>query len=161
LTVPVRVVPKSVAIDGTVIYGGRTPPTPGTPPAPPTPGTPPVPPNPGTPPAPQPPTPTPPAPQPPTPTPPTPEPPTPPRARTSLDRLDIDDELRKRLIEAGIADVEAIVEADAAKLAEIAGGGDAANRLIAMAKRVLEQTPPATPGGTRPRTRKTPAKKSR
>jgi hypothetical protein len=149
LTVPVRVVPKSVAIDGTVIYGGRTPPSPDTPPAPPTPGTPPTPPTPGTPP-------TPPTPQPPTePT----EPPSPPRARTSLDRLDIDDQTRKRLMEGGVADVEAIVESDPAKLAEIVGDRDTANRLIAMAKQVLEKTPPATPGGTRPR--KTPAKKSR
>jgi hypothetical protein len=149
LTVPVRVVPKSVAVDGTVIYGGRTPPSPDTPPAPPTPGTPPAPPTPGTPP-------TPPTPQPPTePT----EPPSPPRARTSLDRLDIDDQTRKRLMEGGVADVEAIVESDPAKLAEIVGDRDTANRLIAMAKQVLEKTPPATPGGTRPR--KTPAKKSR
>ena len=181
LTVPVRVVPKSVAVDGTVIYGGRTPPspgtppvppgpgtppappTPGTPPVPPTPGTPPVPPTPGTPPtpAPAPPTPIPPTPQPPTPEQPTPQPPTPPRPRTSLDRLDIDDETRKRLMEGGVVDVEAIVEAGPAKLAEIAGGRDVANRLTEMAKRVLESTPPATPGGTRPRPRKTPAKKSR
>jgi hypothetical protein len=60
-----------------------------------------------------------------------------------------------------VADVEAIVEADPAKLAAILGGRDAADKLIAMAKQVLERTPPATPGRTGPRTRKTPARKSR
>jgi hypothetical protein len=62
-------------------------------------------------------------------------------------------------MEGGVADVEAIVEADPAKLAEIVGDKEAANRLIGLAKQVLEKTPPATPGGTR--SRKAPAKKSR
>jgi hypothetical protein len=62
-------------------------------------------------------------------------------------------------MEGGVADVEAIVEADPAKLAEIVGDREAANRLIGLAKQVLEKTPPATPGGTR--SRKAPATKSR
>ena len=64
-------------------------------------------------------------------------------------------------MQGGVADVEAIVETEPAKLAEIVGDRETANRLTEMAKQVLERTPPATPGGTRPRTRKTPAKKSR
>ena len=44
-------------------------------------------------------------------------------------------------------------------LTECGGDKEAANRLIGMAKQVLEKTPPATPGGNR--SRKAPAKKSR
>jgi hypothetical protein len=96
-----------------IVIGGQTPPCP---PPPETPG---------------------PAPTPaPTPTPsPTPTPtPTP---RTSLDRLDIDEATRKRLTQAGIIDVEAILETDPAKLADVLGSSDLAARLIEQARALL------------------------
>ncbi len=154
LVVPVRVVPKSVAVDGTVIYPVLTPaPTPPapTPPAPTPPApTPPAP----TPPAPTPPVPTPPAPTPPAPTPPAPTPPapapaptppapapTPPAPRTSLDRLDIDDATRKQLIKGGIRDVEGILEVDFDRLATIVDSKDMAKKLIEMARSLLSRRP--------------------
>lgn len=163
LTAPVRIVPKSVAIDGTVIFGTRAdpqaPPAPVPPaPAPPAPTPPaPIPPTP-TPPVPvsTPPTPTPPAPvpTPPAPTPPAPTPPAPtPPVRTPLDKLDIGDDLRKRLLAAGIRDVEGILETTPAKLTEILGDAATAKRVLALAKRLLDSggggsTTPARPTGS-------------
>jgi hypothetical protein len=113
LVVPVRVVPKSVAIDGKVIYPpGPTPPEPPEPPPPP---------------------PTPPPPQPPTP---------PPPVRTPLDKLDIDDTTRKQLTEGGIRDVEGILDTDPDKLAAIVGSKEMAKRLIETAKKLLSGSAP-------------------
>lgn len=82
----------------------------------------------------------------PTPTPgptPTPTPgPTPtPNPRTSLDKLDIDEATRKRLIKGGIIDVEGIVETDPTKLADIVGSRELAAKLIEQAKAVLSAKP--------------------
>lgn len=143
LMVPVRVVPKSVAVTGTVIYGPPGSPAP-QPPAP----QPPAP----QPPAPQPPAPTP-APQPPAPRPPPRPPapaPAPPAVRTSLDKLDIDDGARRLLMENGIVDVEGVLETDPSKLAGIVGSEARAKRMIEMARRLLAQSsPPAPPPGPR------------
>jgi hypothetical protein len=60
----------------------------------------------------------------PTPTPgpaPTPGPTPTPNPRASLDKLDIDEATRKRLVKAGIIDVEGVVETDPVKLDEIVG----------------------------------------
>ncbi|HMO47505.1 MAG TPA: hypothetical protein PKB14_15920 [Rubrivivax sp.] len=133
LTLPVRTVPLSVVSTGTVIFGTRPPA--GTPPAP----------SPSPVPAPA-----------PVPTP----APEPPRVRTPLTRLDIDDELRKRLMAGGIVDVEGVLEAPAAKLAEIVGDRGAAARLQAMAKQLLAGAPPPSPtpgGGTAGTGERTPA----
>jgi hypothetical protein len=69
--------------------------------------------------------------------------------RTSLDQMDIDDGTRKQLRDGGIVDVEGIVEVDPEKLAGIVGGADVANRLIAMAKKLLESAPTPEPGSVR------------
>jgi hypothetical protein len=142
LMVPVRMVPKSVAISGTVIYGPPVPRPPGPPaPQPPAPTPAPRPPAPG------------PAPQPPAPT------PAPPPVRTSLDKLDIDDEARKRLRENGVVDVEGILETDPNKLAKILGSEAQAKQLIEMARRLLGQSgsaPPPSPAPA-PRPRAAPA----
>jgi hypothetical protein len=116
LVVPVPVVPKSVVIDGTVIYGVRT--TASTSTASTSTGTA---------------TNLTPAPTPP----PTPEPP---KERTSLDKLDIDDAVRKMLSAGGIVDVEGIIEVDPQKLAAIVGSADTAKKLTDMAKRLLGST---------------------
>ena len=124
LTGPVRIVPKSVALDGTVIFGTRATPTTPTTPAPPAP--------------------TPPAPTPPAPTPPAPTPPAPPPAnavRTPLDRLDIDAATRKRLDAAGVRDVEGVLEIAPARLADALGDKQLATTLIERAKRVLASQP--------------------
>jgi hypothetical protein len=78
----------------------------------------------------------------PTPTP-TPGPaPTPtPKPRTPLDKLDTDDATRKRLGQAGIIDVEGIVETDPAKLADVVGSRDLAVKLIEQAKAILSAKP--------------------
>ena len=96
--VPVPVVPRSVAIDGTVIYTNQ-PPSPPPPPPPPSPPPPPPPPSPPSP----------------------PPPPPPPPRRTSLDKLGLDAATRKLLDTGGIRDVEGILETDPAKLAKIVG----------------------------------------
>jgi hypothetical protein len=123
LTGPVRVIPKSVAVDGTVIFGtrggGST-----TPPAP-----------------------TPPAPPPPPPSPPAPTPPAPPSERTPLSRLDIVDENRKKLLEAGIRDVEGIVETPFDKLTNVLGNANTAKQVLTLARRLLDSTGGAPPPG--------------
>lgn len=115
LTGPVRIVPKSVALDGTVIFGTRT--TPSAPPPPPP--SPPPPPPPPSPPA--------------------------PKVRTPLERLDVDDATRKRLNAAGIVDVEGVVEIAPAKLADALGDKQLAATLIERAKRILAASPPPAP----------------
>lgn len=80
----------------------------------------------------------------PTPTPgpaPTPGPTPTPNPRTSLDKLDIDEATRKRLIKGGIIDVEGIVETEPVKLAEIVGSRELAVKLIDQAKAILSTTP--------------------
>ncbi len=151
LSIPLRVVPKSVILSGTVIYGPAgappSPPPPSRPPPPPsTPTSPPPPSSPTAPPpaAPSPaPAPTPPTQAPPAPTPPPPSPP--PAPRMSLDRLDIDAATRKQLIASGIVDVEGIVEADPKMLAKIVGNVDLATKLVDMAKRLLAAAPVPKP----------------
>lgn len=142
LNAPLRIVPKSVAVDGTVIFGTRGDVGTRVPPAPPAP-------TPPSPPAPTPPSPTPPAPTPPAPTPPA---PAPTQVRTSLERLDIGDDLRKRLVNAGIVDVEGIVETPTDKLTNILGDAATAKKVLTLAKRLLDSgggTPPPAPP-TRP-----------
>lgn len=73
---------------------------------------------------------------------PTPGPTPTPTPRTSLDKLDIDDATRKRLIKAGVIDVEGIVETDPVKLAEIVGNRELAAKLIEQAKAILSVNPP-------------------
>jgi hypothetical protein len=152
LTLPVRVVPRSVVQTGTVLFAQEPTPTP----APPTPTPSPTPTSSTRPPTPTPspspttPTPTPPATTPrPTPPPPTPSPTPPstqpPAIRTPLEKLDIDDTMRKRLREGGILDVEAILEIDPAKLAKIAGDAATANKLIEMARALLAGASPSAP----------------
>ena len=125
LIVPVPVVPRSVAVAGTVISinqpqpppapPSRPPPAPPSrpPPAPPTPPPPPAPPSPPSPPA----------------------PPSPPR--TSLDKLGLDAATRKLLDAGGIRDVEGILETDPAKLAAIIGDRALAAKLVEMANQLL------------------------
>lgn len=72
---------------------------------------------------------------------PTPGPTPAPNPRTSLDKLDIDDATRKRLIKAGIIDVEGVFETDPVKLAEIVGSRELAVKLIDQAKAFLSATP--------------------
>ncbi|KEF42630.1 MAG: hypothetical protein ER33_05035 [Cyanobium sp. CACIAM 14] len=81
---------------------------------------------------------------PPTPSP-TPAPTPTPTPRTSLARLDIDEATRKRLIQAGIIDVEDILETSPDKLAEILGSRELALRLIERARALLTGSPS---GGT-------------
>jgi hypothetical protein len=128
LTGPVRIVPKSVAVDGTVIFGTRTAPGTPTPPPPPPPSPP-----------------APPAPTPPAPTPPTPPAPPAPKVRTPLEKLDVDEATRKRLNAAGIVDVEGVVEIAPAKLADALGDKQMAATLIERAKRILAASPPPAP----------------
>jgi len=157
-TVPTPVVTRSTATTGTVIFRApnvdtttRTPePTGGAPDA----GTAPTAPDrttpttPTTPPA----TPTEPAPRPgttqpgtttgpttpttPTPTTPTPTTPTTPDRRTPLDSLNVDAAVQRRLVAAGINDVESLLKVDAGKLAEIVGDRTVATKLRESALRV-------------------------
>jgi hypothetical protein len=126
LVMPVRVVPRSVAIDGTVIYADRpsSSPPPRTPPSSPPPPSPPsAPPSP--------------------PPPPRPSPrsrgrsPTPPRQGTPLDELDIDEATRKKLEQADIDDVEGLLKTNRAKLAKIVGNRTKATKLLQLAKRLI------------------------
>jgi hypothetical protein len=112
LTVPARVVPRSVALTGTVIFDRKVDPIEPVPP--------------------------PPTPPPPTPPPPTPVTPPTPGVRTPLSKLEIDAAMQQRLIRGGIVDVEGIVEADSRKLIEIVGDRAAASKLATAAKRLLE-----------------------
>jgi len=138
LTLPVRVIPRSVAVTGTVIFDQPKPtpapsPTPRPDPTPtPTPGPAPT----------------------PTPEPrpdPTPGPAPAPTTRTPLTKLEMDAALRRRLIAAGIVDVEGILEVSAAKLVEIVGDRAAAAKLAESAKRLLDSP--------NPRRQKKPARK--
>jgi len=126
LTLPVRVVPRSVALTGTVIFDQPAAPKPDPTPSPrPTPS----------------PTPD------PTPTPgprpdPTPGPTPAPGGRTPLTRLDIDASMRRRLTAGGIVDVEGILEMDAVKLIEIVGDRATAAKLTTAAKKLLDTPNP-------------------
>jgi len=64
-----------------------------------------------------------------------------PTPRTSLDKLDLDDTMRKRLNKAGIIDVEGVVETDPVKLAEIVGSRELAAKLIDQANAILNAKP--------------------
>jgi hypothetical protein len=88
-----------------------------------------------------------------------------PPKRTGLGKLDIDDATRRRLRAGNIVDVEGILEADEAKLSEIAGDRATASRLREMSKALIGgAAPPATSGPVRPSGRsaakKTPRKKT-
>ena len=155
LTLPVRVVPRSVAMTGTVTFNEAPAPRPTPPPTPPPTVPPTVPltvpsapapkPTPTPEPAPNPtpvPTPTPsPTPAPtPTPTPAPTPPPTPvPTVRTSLDKLGIDDATRRLLIRGGIRDVEGILETGVDRLALIVDSTDTAKTLIERAAGLLRR----------------------
>jgi hypothetical protein len=166
ITLPVRVVTRSTVANGTVIFGsgGGTgtppvtqPPTtrPPVPPptTPPSDTTPPTTAPPPTAPPTAPPTTTPSPTAPPTPAPPTTAPPTTaPKVRTPLDRLDIDAKIRDRLIAAGINDVEAVLQTEPAKLAEIVGDRTLADKIREMAGQVLGIKPVAGETGLRPQT---------
>jgi len=82
-----------------------------------------------------------------------------PAVRTPLDRLDMDEALRKRLQEAGIRDVEAIVESDAATLARVVGDRAAAAKLVEAARTLLGNPTPPNRNATRPRRTRPPRKK--
>jgi predicted RecB family nuclease len=77
-------------------------------------------------------------PKPPSPTP-------PPTPRTPLDKLDIDEATRKQLVQAGIVDVQGILEAEPAKLATIVGSEAVAKKLIEMARQLLASSPTQPP----------------
>lgn len=129
LVVPLRVVPKSVIKDGTVIFGSRatTPVEPTIPAEPTTPTTPATPPD-----------------VPPVePTKPT-EPVAETKVRTPLSKLELDDTTLKVLARLKVVDVEGILEIDQARLAKALGSDEQAKALIERAKRVLEG---AKPGG--------------
>ena len=104
LTLPVRVVPRSVVVGGTVIFGQADPKT-------------------------------------------DPKPDPQPGVRTPLEKLDVDDAMRKRLRAGGIADVEAIVDADTARLIEVAGDRQTAVKLREMATALLGGAKPRRPAG--------------
>jgi predicted RecB family nuclease len=72
-----------------------------------------------------------------------------PTIRTDLGALGVDARVRRRLEEGGIRDVEGLLEAEPAKLAEIVGDRAAASKLIETARRVLAPTPTGEP--TEPR----------
>ncbi|WBR99991.1 hypothetical protein OU994_16845 [Pseudoduganella sp. SL102] len=57
--------------------------------------------------------------------------------RTALGKLKLDAALEQQLRKGGIDDVEEILETDKDVLAELAGGVDAAEQLIALARRIL------------------------
>lgn len=118
VTIPLNVIPRSVIRTATVIYGSAPPND--------------QPPNdtqPGTPPDPEPP----------------PEPQPEPESRTPLEGLKLDDKTLKQLDDAGIVDVEGIVETGMRKLAALLGGSEPANRLFRAATAFLETKPPRTP----------------
>ena len=73
--------------------------------------------------------------------------------RTPLSKLDIDEAMRKRLIDGGIVDVEAILEVDTAKLVEIVGDRATAAKLREMARALLAGPPPPPPPPPPPRVR--------
>jgi hypothetical protein len=126
LIVPLKVVPKSVIKDGTVIFGTRTAPTPPT--EPPTPTTPTEPTTPNVPPK-----------EPPTPT----EPPPEPTVRTPLSKLGLDDTTLKQLARLKVIDIEGILETDRERLAKVLGGEEQAQALLERAKRVLDGSKPS------------------
>jgi hypothetical protein len=82
-----------------------------------------------------------------------------PGVRTPLDKLDLDDAMRKRLRAGNIVDVEGILEADEAKLSEIVGDRATASKLRETSKALLAGEAPSTGGTVRPKTRTT-AKKT-
>lgn len=73
--------------------------------------------------------------------------------RTPLDKLQIDEETRKRLQQSGIVDVEGIVEAGGVKLTKMLGNEDQAHELVEMAHSLLGRDAagapprPSGPGG--------------
>jgi hypothetical protein len=117
LTVPVRIVPRSVIVDGVQIFpgGGKTPPPPPPPPPSPSPS-------------------------------PSPPPPTPSPAGTPLKALDIDAATIKLLSENGLPNVEAVAAVEPQKLAAILGDKPRAAELIRRAKGVLAQQPAGRSG---------------
>jgi hypothetical protein len=96
-----------------------------------------------------------PPPPPPVPPPPPPPPSPPPAVRTSLAKLDIDDDTRKLLQQGGVPDVEALLEIDPAKLAKIVNSEETARKLIELARRLLGTPTP------KPQKRTSPPKKAR
>lgn len=149
LTVPLRTVPKSVILGGTVIHGSGVTTTPSPPP--------PAPPSPP-PPSPPPPSP-PPAPTPPPPQPPPPAPPPPGTVRTPLSKMNLDEATRKQLQQAGIVDVEGIVEAGNDKLLQHLGNAAQVRELIAKAKAVLAGGSTSPPKAASPKAARKAAKK--
>ena len=128
VVVPVPVVPRSVALGGTVIYVNQTPP----PPAPPSPQPPPAPPTPPSPPAP----PSPPSP----PAPPSPpSPPAPPRRRRGRRSTSLGSTRRRASCstQEAFAMSKAILETDPAKLVAIVGDRTLAAKLVEMANQLL------------------------
>jgi hypothetical protein len=134
LTVALKVVPKSVVKDGTVIFGTRDPsPPPPPPPPPPTePSTPTEPTPPNVPPV-----------EPPAPTEPE------PKVRTPLSKLELDEATLKVLARLKVIDVEGVLETDRDRLAKVLGSEEKAQALLERAKRVLDG---AKPSGKTPAT---------
>jgi hypothetical protein len=87
------------------------------------------------------------------------------QARTDLGKLGVDAATRKKLETGGVRDVEGILEAGAAKLTQILGDGTIAAQLAEAARKLLASapSPPPTPAGPRgagrPTGKKTAAKK--
>ena len=70
--------------------------------------------------------------------------------RMPLDALGLDAATRKRLDAASIRDVEGVLEADSAKLAEVFGDRATASKQIEAAKRLLNPpSPPRSPAPAR------------
>ena len=82
-----------------------------------------------------------------------------PAVRTPLDKLEMDEALRKRLLDAGIRDVEGIVETEAATLARVVGDRAAAAKLAESARTLLGTATPPNRNPTRPRRARAPRKK--
>jgi hypothetical protein len=79
--------------------------------------------------------------------------------RTALERLDISEDIRKRLRAGGIVDVEGIVEAGDGKLVKILGDAATARTVMALAKGLLANVKPApTPPAPAPKVRGKPSK---
>jgi hypothetical protein len=78
------------------------------------------------------------------------------KVRTVLNAIDVDATLRKQLEDAGIRDVEGVIEAGSAKLVEAVGDRATATKLTQSARKVVGTAPA---DGTKPIRRKTAPKK--
>jgi hypothetical protein len=81
--------------------------------------------------------------------------------RTPLERLDIGEDVRKRLREGGIVDVEGVVEAGELQLIQNRGDRSTAARVLALAQALLKQQSPTPPPKPTPKPAPLPKKSGR